>query len=68
MITTNKKKTIIKHSANLQWKIHGFFFLNKNNVSVSEPLDGTIENLLRRDCSDKMLEKALKENLPFPRL
>lgn len=37
------------------------FFFNKNNVSVSEPLDGTIENLLRRDCSDKMLEKALRE-------
>lgn len=42
------------------------FFFNKNNVSVSEPLDGTIENLLRRDCSDKMLEKALKETYHFP--
>lgn len=37
------------------------FFPNKNNVSALEPFDGTIEeNLLRRDCSDKMLEKALK--------
>lgn len=51
--------------------IHAFF-PNKNIVQVSEPFDGTIEeSILRRtfegDCSDKMLERALKENLPFLR-